>query len=129
MTSAMRIAETAKAPACLVDTAASACYSCIMTTHNKCDDTDCNGQYCYGFNCWDCNFNTLHGDEYYMVDDELWKTATIFGHDPVDTCVMLCIGCLEARIGGKLTAGDFPEIPINQGYFPRSARFMDRLAN
>jgi hypothetical protein len=98
-----------------------------MTINNTCDDTECNGKYCYGFNCWDCNFNTLHGDEYYMVDNELWKSATIFATDPIDTHVMLCIGCLENRIGGKLTPSDFPELPINRGFFPMSARLAQRI--
>jgi len=64
-----------------------------------------------------------------MVEDELWKLGTIYADDYCGEDVMLCIGCLENRIGGKLTARDFLELPINQGFFPRSARFMDRLAH
>lgn len=63
-----------------------------------------------------------------MVDDELWKSATIFAHDPVDTGVILCIGCLENRIGGVLTPTDFPDYPINRGMFPMSARLASRHA-
>jgi hypothetical protein len=95
-----------------------------MTTHNKCDDTECNGEYCYGFNCWDCNVNTLHTDEYYMVNDGVWEVATEdFGGDG-----MLCIGCLEARLGDRLTADDFTDAPINHGIYPQSARLQQRMA-
>lgn len=65
-----------------------------------------------------------------MVTDELWELATIYAandnHCSKD--VMLCIGCLEARIGGKLTTGDFPELPINRGFYPMSARLLSRVA-
>lgn len=60
-----------------------------------------------------------------MVDDGLWEVATedFGGHG------MLCIGCLEARLGGKLVASDFPDYPINRGFFPYSARLLNRLTN
>jgi hypothetical protein len=51
--------------------------------------------------CDDCSVNTWW--EFYAVKHELW---------PSDAN-MLCIGCLEARIGRLLTANDFPELPIN----------------
>ena len=94
-----------------------------MTINENCSDSECNGKYCYGFNCWDCNFNTMHGNEYYMVEDELWAIAT----DDCGKCVMLCIGCLENRIGGKLEPDDFPDYPINRGFFDYSARLANRL--
>lgn len=72
--------------------------------------------------------NTLDIDEYYMVTPELWELGTIYADDYCSTDVMLCIGCLENRIGGKLTAGDFPELPINRGFFPMSARLQSRHA-
>ena len=81
------------------------------------------------FMCWDCAACTLCTDEYYMIDDELWKDATIFSTDVCGTDVMLCIGCLESRIGGKLTAEDFPDLPINRGVFPYSPRLRSRLTN
>lgn len=60
-----------------------------------------------------------------MVDDGVWEVATedFGGHG------MLCIGCLEARLGGKLVASDFPDYPINTGFFPQSARLRNRLTN
>jgi hypothetical protein len=101
-----------------------------MTTNKNCAEPGCDGEQCYEFNCWDCTVNTLHTDEYYMVDDELWKTATIYADNDnyCGTDVMLCIGCLENRIGGKLTADDFTDAPVNNGMFPQSARLLQRLA-
>ena len=39
----------------------------------------------------------------------------------------LCIGCLEARLGRRLTPADFPEFPVNQPDRFTSARLLDRL--
>jgi hypothetical protein len=63
-------------------------------------------------------------DEYYMVHDALWKLA---GMEPDGG--MLCIGCLETRLGRKLVRGDFTDYPINSGQlFPQSSRLRERLA-
>lgn len=66
---------------------------------------------------------TLCIDEYYMVHDDLWEIATedFGGHG------MLCIGCLESRLGGNLVASDFPDYPINRGVFHYSTRLKNRL--
>lgn len=74
-----------------------------------------------GFQCVDCATNTLDGDEYYMVHDHVWE-----GEAKMDKG-MLCIGCLEVRIGRALTPADFIDAPVN--YIPqrRSARLQDRL--
>jgi hypothetical protein len=40
--------------------------------------------------------------EIYEVKAQIWKAA---GLEPMGGC--LCIGCLEKRIGRKLTSGDF----------------------
>ena len=45
------------------------------------------------FECAACGVNTLHINEYYMVTDEVWEAAW-----PQDRG-MLCIGCLENRLG------------------------------
>jgi hypothetical protein len=83
------------------------------------------------FNCWDCTVNTQDIGEYYMVTDDLWELATIYAanDNQCHTDVMLCIGCLENRIGGKLVASDFPSLPINRGFFPASARLAARLTS
>jgi hypothetical protein len=56
-----------------------------------------------GFHCVDCDKDTL-GGEYYMVSDELWAAAGM-GREG-----MLCLACLERRIGRELAIDDFTSI-------------------
>lgn len=75
------------------------------------------------FICLDCGVNThpLTEDginEYYMVYDYIWPIGKQDG--------MLCIDCLEKRIGRKLVPGDFTKAPVNAG-FNKSERLLDRL--
>jgi hypothetical protein len=67
--------------------------------------------------CQDCGVDTTpctgqrgcrHGGrwEHYMVHNSLWRAA---GMD----VGILCIGCLEARIGRRLNPGDFTPARIN----------------
>jgi hypothetical protein len=74
------------------------------------------------FSCIDCEVDTR--SEYYMVHDWVWELS---GMNPYDG--MLCIGCLEKRLGRKLIKGDFPNIPINwiSPCFDKSERFIKRL--
>lgn len=106
-----------------------ACYTGAMTINEKCICADgCETARCYlAFNCWDCTVNTYDIGEYYMVTDELWELATIYADNECPSDVMLCIGCLENRIGGKLVASDFPDYPINRGFFEYSTRLRERL--
>lgn len=59
-----------------------------------------------GFNCVDCRINTWVINEYYMIRNNLWSK-----YGPQDG--MLCIGCLEKRMGRKLTPNDFTNAPVN----------------
>lgn len=77
-----------------------------------------NGQ----FDCVDCGVDTDVIDEYYMVHDHVWLSSGIGLNDG-----MLCVGCLERRIGRTLTAADFTDAPINRGLFPYSRRLTERL--
>jgi hypothetical protein len=73
--------------------------------------------------CADCNVDTLAIGEYYMVRDEVWEQAWVgrrrrsgprhwsLRHSrhkqrrgPRE---ILCVGCLEARIGRQLNRDDF----------------------
>jgi hypothetical protein len=74
------------------------------------------------FVCVDCSTNTSEIQEYYMVHDELWHSV---GMEPDGG--MLCIGCLEKRLGRQLEAKDFTYAPVNHGAFQRSERMMNRL--
>jgi hypothetical protein len=58
------------------------------------------------FRCVDCRINTAKIGEYYVVEDKIWAAANIDGG-------MLCIGCLELRLGQQLTRQDFKDCPLN----------------
>ena len=61
-----------------------------------------------------------------MVNDDLWEVATDdFGGDG-----MLCIGCLENRLGGLLTKDDFTAAPVNDLWGQvGSTRLRNRLTS
>jgi len=76
------------------------------------------------FTCLDCAACTLCLGEYYMVTDQVWSSVADHG--------MLCIGCLEQRLGRMLHAKDFTDAPINQisdMTDDASARLLNRLRN
>lgn len=74
--------------------------------------------------CTDCLVDTDILHEFYMVHDSIWSAAV--SEKPA---VILCIGCLETRLGRELTATDFKAVPLNTGPgFKRSDRFADRLS-
>lgn len=68
--------------------------------------------------CTNCDY------EYYMVTDEVWLTANpkVRG--------MLCIGCLEQRLGRELTRKDFTGAPLNTiNLLTGSTRLKARLTS
>lgn len=75
--------------------------------------------------CVLCGVDTWKVHEYYMVKERIWKK-----HGPHKG--MLCIGCLEERMGRKLVAKDFTDAPINTDpedkLWARSVRLRDRLS-
>jgi hypothetical protein len=69
--------------------------------------------------------------EYYVVNKDVWAAAH---RGTYDRRGFLCIGCLERRIGRKLTPADFTKAPVNNpfgnpfGVFvQKSDRLLDRL--
>ncbi len=72
-----------------------------------------------GFECMDCHTDTW--DEYYMVYNSVWKKANPKLNGK------LCIGCLEARLGRKLTPKDFTKRKVNTLPMERSKRLRNRL--
>lgn len=58
--------------------------------------------------CVDCKVNCLEINEYYMVTDACWKRAGMTQHGG-----MLCIGCLEERLGKRLQPRNFSECALN----------------
>jgi hypothetical protein len=77
--------------------------------------------------CIDCGMNTMDADEYYMVHNEIWAEVV------PDRLGMLCIGCLERRLGRQLEPSDFTDAPLNgeglhgRGMFDQSPRLRNRL--
>lgn len=58
--------------------------------------------------CVDCKVNCFEINEYYMVTDACWERA---GMTPNGG--MLCIGCLEGRLGKRLQPRNFSECVLN----------------
>lgn len=58
--------------------------------------------------CQDCPID-IGFDNYYMVHDSLWKQAHPNGSG------MLCLPCLEKRVGRRLVMSDFTNAVINRG--------------
>lgn len=57
------------------------------------------------FRCVDCSKDTMEND-YYSVENEVWLAAGM-KIDPMGDDGMLCIACLERRLGRPLTLADF----------------------
>ena len=68
--------------------------------------------------CLDCGVDTIAIDEYYMVTHELWANSD----------GMLCIGCLEKRLGRELTPDDFSSCWDDRVH-PKSERLLKRLGD
>lgn len=73
--------------------------------------------------CVDCKVDTILIGEYYSVYPEVWANSKLGSHDG-----MLCISCLENRIGRILTSEDFTDFPINTSPMHRSALLADRMS-
>lgn len=68
--------------------------------------------------CEDCRLDTSRAKEHYFVDTAVWTSVhpSLYG--------MLCIGCLEDRLGRRLVPDDFPKVFINN---PKRNSMSDRL--
>lgn len=76
------------------------------------------------FLCLDCGVDTGLIGEHYFINTSLWLSI----HSSKKG--MLCIGCLEKRLGRQLTSRDFPKVYINELKFGiKSARLLARLQN
>lgn len=67
--------------------------------------------------CVDCSENTSY--EHYFAKNDVW-----FGLANMGEIGMLCVGCLELRIGRRLTPEDFTDAHIND---PKTHPMTDRL--
>lgn len=77
------------------------------------------------FPCHDCDVPTapiVGPHEWYTVHDLVWARARARPDS------ILCIGCVETRLGRRLTHGDFLPAALNDpAYGQHSARLKDRL--
>lgn len=75
-----------------------------------------------GFSCSDCNSNVRQISElHYMIHSSIWLTVA-------NSSELLCIGCLEKRLGRYLVPKDFNDRPVNHiRYGHKSARLLNRL--
>jgi hypothetical protein len=72
-----------------------------------------------GWLCMDCTNDTYESEEFYMLWNRVWRSINykIEG--------MLCLVCVEKRLGRELTGNDFSKAPINQ----RQAKICPALAS
>jgi hypothetical protein len=83
------------------------------------------------FQCADCNavlavrggfFSRWNGGDWCMVKDSVWRRGQRSGK-----CRFLCVGCLERRIGRKLSAGDFKRSAKVNFEAGKSAKLRSRM--
>jgi hypothetical protein len=77
--------------------------------------------------CADCGVGASSLGEWYMINDNLWEQAWHGRRKSwhgLPGQQVLCIGYLERRIGRRLTAADFLDVPLND---PNQNRMSTRL--
>lgn len=74
------------------------------------------------FRCLDCQIDTGKAHEHYFINTVTWLSVV------QTTKGMLCIGCIETRLGRQLIAADFPKVSVNSpSYEPKSLRLLNRM--
>jgi hypothetical protein len=73
------------------------------------------------FGCNDCGLNVVLIGEFYMLSPEIWNVQ--LGPGWTDN---LCIGCLEKRLGRKVSSSDMGVMPNYWWMQPESLRLMHR---
>jgi hypothetical protein len=82
--------------------------------------------------CADCGLGTIRAGEWYMVKNAVWEQAWAgrrkSWHGRVPGQEILCIACLEQRLGRTLMAYDFTDAEVNDvGKNNISERMRNRL--
>jgi hypothetical protein len=57
------------------------------------------------WHCLDCGLDTIKAGHYYMVADHVWAASGLLGDGG-----MLCLDCLQRRLGRELVLQDFTAI-------------------
>jgi hypothetical protein len=76
------------------------------------------------WHCLDCSKDTDITEEFYVLRDDLWRRLvrrTWRGG-------MLCLDCVERRLGRALHRGDFANVPVNQQQARKCPALARRLA-
>lgn len=76
------------------------------------------------FICLDCGVNTADIGEYYMLTNEVWREAA---PDEGELGGMLCVNCVELRLGRQLWPEDFMDAPLNYMHSILSPRLLARF--
>lgn len=71
--------------------------------------------------CNDCGDSVVSIGEFYMLKREIWQDQLGLGWND-----NLCIGCLEKRLGRKISMSDMGSFPGYDWMLPTSSRLMDR---
>jgi hypothetical protein len=81
--------------------------------------------------CADCNIGTTTLGEWYMVRDDVWEHAwagRLKRWRDAPGQQVLCVGCLEQRLGRTLDRRDFTDAKVNSPTYPGiSPRLAARL--
>jgi hypothetical protein len=82
--------------------------------------------------CTECGVDTIALGEYYMVKPNVWERAGLLPTNQrtaparrTSGTEILCVGCLERRLGRTLVASDFTAAPVNNP--ARRVAISDRL--
>lgn len=75
-----------------------------------------------GRRCLGCGLDTVTAREYYMLRDHVWAETGVGPQEGV-----LCIGCVEGRLGPRLNRWDFTSAPVNDDELSQSPRLWSRL--
>jgi hypothetical protein len=79
--------------------------------------------------CCDCSLGTNTAGEWYMVKHSVWEQAWLGRRKAwhaVPGQEILCIGCLEKRLGRTLMACDFTDTEVND---PNKHNISERMRN
>jgi hypothetical protein len=74
------------------------------------------------YKCNDCGVNVVTIGEFYMLTPNIWERQLGLGWDD-----NLCIGCLEKRLGRKVSMNDMSSFPHYSWMQPTSIRLKHRL--
>lgn len=74
--------------------------------------------------CLDCKVDTGKIYEHYFINTDTW--LSVVGSKKG----MVCVGCLEKRLGRKLVSSDFPKVTINDPKYAKnmSLRLLSRIS-